>query len=156
MVEIHIGAEPAEIDELVANIREQDRRECLAAGVTDIHSAIVDGVANSLLCWTGKVDGKVACIFGVRPVTFLGEQGIPWMLGTEIVARNARTFIRHSRLYIGSMLRAYPHLMNYVHAPNRQAIGWLTRMGFVLGEQVLAPSGEPFYPFEMKAGDQNL
>lgn len=150
-VSIVTGATAADIDELVANLRAQDRAECLAAGVTDIREAIADGVANSLLCWTGKVDGRVACILGVRPVTFLGETGIPWMLGTPLVAANARVFIKNSRPYIAQMLRAYPHLMNYVHAPNHQAIAWLKRMGFAIGPLVQANTGEMFHPFEMRA-----
>ena len=151
-VEIHLGATRAEIDDLVANLRPQDQAECVAGGVTDFRSAVADGVAHSMLCWTGLVDGRVACIFGVRASQgFLGEQGVPWMLGTELVAKNARAFIRNSRPYIAQMLRAYPHLMNYVHAPNRDAIGWLKRMGFVIGGAVMAPTGEMFYPFEMRA-----
>ena len=98
-----------------------------------------------------RVDGQVACVFGVRPVTFLGREGVPWMLGTPLVAQHARAFIKNSRPYIAQMLRAYPHLMNYVHAPNHQAIGWLKRMGFVLGPAVTAPTGEMFHPFEMRA-----
>lgn len=150
-VDIHLGASPAEIAELVAHLRPQDRAECIAGGCDDIHEAIREGVAHSLLSWTGRVDGQVACIFGVRPVTFLGREGVPWMLGTPLVAANARAFIRNSRPYIAQMLRAYPHLMNYVHAPNHQAIGWLKRMGFTLGEAVTAPTGELFHPFEMRA-----
>ena len=150
-IRIEQGASPADIDELVANLRDADRLECRAAGVEDVRHAIADGVANSLLCWTAKVDGQVACIFAVRPLTFLGEQGIPWMLGTPLVAKHARAFIKNSRPYIAQMLRAYPHLMNYVHAPNRQAIAWLKRMGFAIGPLVQANTGEMFHPFEMRA-----
>lgn len=151
VVRIHLGATPLEIDELIDNLREQDRVECIAGGCADIHAAITEGVAHSLLCWTGLVDERVACIFGVRPITFLGEIGVPWMLGTPLVADNARAFIRNSRPYIAQMLRAYPHLLNYVHAPNHQAVGWLKRMGFKVGDAVTAPSGELFHPFEMRA-----
>lgn len=150
-VAIVTGATQADIDELAANLRPQDRAECLAGGVIDIREAIADGVANSLLCWSATVDGQVACIFGVRPLTFLGETGIPWMLGTPLVADNARVFIKNSRPYIAQMLRAYPYLINYVHAPNRQAIAWLKRMGFAVGPIVQASTGEMFHPFEMRA-----
>jgi len=150
-VDIHAGASAAEIAELAAHLRPQDRAECIAGGCSDVHAAISEGVAHSLLSWTARVDGRVACIFGVRPVTFLGREGVPWMLGTPLVAQHARAFIKNSRPYIAQMLRAYPHLMNYVHAPNHQAIGWLKRMGFVLGPAVMAPTGELFHPFEMRA-----
>lgn len=150
-VAIVTGATPADIDELAANLRAQDLAECRAAGVQDVRAVIADGVANSLLCWTAKVDGQVACIFAVRPLTFLGETGIPWMLGTPLVAAHARVFIKNSRPYIAQMLRAYPHLMNYVHAPNRQAIAWLKRMGFAIGPIVQAETGEMFHLFEMRA-----
>lgn len=151
VVSVHVGASEEEIAELAENLREQDRAECLAGGVTDYADAIRDGVTHSALCWTGLVGGKVACIFGVRPVTLLGSTGIPWLLGTPLVARHARVFMRNSRPYIAQMLRAYPHLTNFVHAPNHQAVGWLKHMGFSLSGAVAAPSGELFYPFEMKA-----
>ena len=151
-VEIHEGASSAEIDELAANLREQDIAECLAGGVVGLKDAIAEGVKISVLCWTGLVDGKVACIFGVSPPSLMGDQGIVWMLGTPLIAKNARAFIRNSRTYIAQMLRAYPHLYNFVHVPNTRAIGWLKRMGFtVYNDPVVTATGEQFYPFELKA-----
>jgi hypothetical protein len=149
-VEIVSGITPAAADELVAHMRQADIDECLAMGMTDIRAAVAESVEASVISWTATVDGRVACIFGVTPVTVLGSEGIPWMVGTPLISKHARAFIRMSPLYIAQMLRAYPHLANYVHSRNRQAVAWLKRMGFTIREAVEASTGEMFHPFEMR------
>ena len=151
LLEVHAGASADQMSALVADMRQADRDECAAAGALDLDGAVRGGVRTSALCWTATVDGEVAAIFGVVPVSLLGDDGVVWMLGTPLVARNARSLMRIFRPYLGLMLKAYPHLLNYVHARNRTALGWLRRTGFTLGAPVAAATGEMFYPFEMRA-----
>ena len=150
-VEFTPHVSPADIEELVTHLREADRIECAAAGVLDVRQAITQGVARSALCWAVRVDGELACILGVVPLMLLGDTGVVWLLGTDVISRNARALMRLSPPYIEMMLLAYPHLANHVHAANRQAVRWLTRMGFTLHAPVRASTGELFYPFEKRA-----
>lgn len=156
---LEVGApQPGDAQELVANLRDQDMAECHAAGVTDIVGAVEDGIRRSSLVWTARVDGQIACIFGVAPLgTILDPRGVAWLLGTPVVKRSARILVREAPRYISQMLEAFPYLMNQVHAKNTVATSWLRKMGFVLQPpHPVPPHGELFHLFEMKRGTQNL
>lgn len=144
--------EPGDAAELIANLRASDLAECLAYGRDDVGAGIEASVRRSVLCWTGLVDGQVAAIIGVAPVNILTGMGSPWMLGTPLLDRHHRVLVRRTPEYISRMLKAFPHLVNFVHAKNTTSVRWLRRLGFTLHEAVpYGPLGEPFYPFEMRA-----
>lgn len=141
---------PADIDALVAGMRQQDIDEMHALGHTDLRAVVQKGVDTSTWSLTALVDGQVACIFGVAPVgTMLDPRGVPWMLGTELVPQNRRALARLAPGYIRTMLRDYPHLLNLVHAHNTVAVSWLKRIGFAL-HPIHDQNGQPFHLFEMR------
>jgi hypothetical protein len=144
--------EPGDAARLFANLRASDLAECRAYGRSDIAASIASCVDRSVLCWTGLVDGELAAIFGVAPINALTGIGSPWMLGTPVLDRHQRILVRRTPEYIFRMLKAFPHLVNYVHAKNTTSVRWLRRLGFTLHEAVpYGPLGEPFHPFEMRA-----
>lgn len=151
-IEVHSGASPDEINELVHHMRAADRAECLAAGTHDVRRAVHEGVERSVLVWCALVDGRVACIFGVAALGLLADEALVWALGTDLVTANGGAFMRRAPPYIDLMLRAYPVIKNHVHAHNTVAIAWLKRAGFELGAAVPASTGELFYPFQKKRG----
>ena len=144
--------EPGDAALLIANLRAADRAECQAYGQSDIAAGIEASVRRSILCWSGWVDGELAAILGVAPVNVLTGMGSPWMLGTPVLDRHQRVLVRSTPEYIARMLKAFPHLVNFVHARNTTSVRWLRRLGFTLHEAVpFGPLGEPFHPFEMRA-----
>ncbi len=150
---LEVGApQPGDAQELVDNLRDQDVAECHAAGVTDIVAAVEDGIRRSQLVWTARVDGEIACVFGVAPLgTVLDPRGVAWLLGTPLVARHRRILARQAPVYISRMLEVFPYLMNQVHAKNTVATSWLRKMGFILQPpHPIPPHGEMFHLFEMK------
>ena len=143
--------EPGDVARLFANLRASDLAECRAYGRPDIAASIESSVNRSVLCWTGLVDGELAAIIGVAPINALTGIGSPWMLGTPVLDRHQRILVRMTPEYISRMLKAFPHLVNYVHAKNTTSVRWLRRLGFTLHEAVpYGPLGEPFHPFEMR------
>lgn len=143
---------PGDAEHLAANLRPADLAECLAYGRPDIAADIASSVRRSMLCWTGFVNGELAAIMGVAPVSTLGGIGSPWMLGTPVLDQHARVLVRASAQYIPRMLSAFPHLQNFVHAENTTSVRWLKRLGFTLHEAVpFGAPGEMFHPFEMEA-----
>ena len=142
---------PADVNELVENMRAQDVAEVLAAGHDDIRKQVVDGIRRSTMCWACRVDGKLAAIFGMAPFGgLLSDTGVPWLLGTPEVPRHRRILARVARPYIARMLAQTPRLMNVVHADNTVAVRWLTRMGFKLAPaEPYGPRGAMFHFFEM-------
>lgn len=151
MVEI-VPTVPEHVAELAANLRDPDRAELLASGHADAARAISLSASLSTHICTATVGGRVGAIFGVVPLSMLTGLGCPWMLGTDLVVTHRRALMRDSPAYIRAMLRAYPHLVNLVHAENAFAVRWLRRAGFVLHPAEPHPkTGAPFHRFEMKA-----
>jgi hypothetical protein len=138
---------------LLADLRPADRDECDALlGPGQEQAALAKSIAQSALVWTFTIDDRVAGIFGVTPVSLLGGQGLPWMLGTPAIDRHPSAFIRLNRPYIARMLALCPHLVNVVDARNVRSIAWLKKMGFtVLPAQPMGVAGLPFHPFFMNA-----
>jgi hypothetical protein len=144
--------QPGDATELAANLRDQDRAECEAVGITDFQAAIELSIQHSALVWAARVDGELACIFGVAARgTILTPTGVVWMLGTPAVPKHRRILARQAPLYISQMLEAFPYLMNQVHAKNTVATSWLRKMGFVLQPpHPVPPHGELFHLFEKR------
>lgn len=132
-----------EAEELAANLRDQDAEEMRALGITNPAANIAWGIRNSEMCWAARANGKLACIFGC-----VGD--VVWMLGTPVVVDHRRNLVVQAPVYIKQMLRIRGRLHNMVHAKNTNAVRWLKRSGFKLGEAFpMGPNGEPFYFFEM-------
>jgi hypothetical protein len=142
----------AHVEELAANLRRADRAEIEAAGHRDATKAIADSLALSTHMGTLLFDGQVVAIFGLVPLSLVAGVAAPWLLGTDLVVVHRRALMRLAPSYIAAMLRAYPHLLNLVHADNALAVRWLRRAGFTLHAPQPNPvTGAPFHRFEMKA-----
>jgi hypothetical protein len=79
--------------------------------------------------WLGKVDGKIACIWGLIPPTFLSDSAYLWLYCNELVAEHKFTFIRHSQRQLEIMLNYYPVIVGHCFADNRSAQKWLVWLG---------------------------
>jgi hypothetical protein len=146
------NTEPGDAALLAANLREADLAEVRAYGYDDPLPGLERSVASSVLCWSGFVDGELAAIIGVSPISVISGVGSPWMMGTPLLDRHSRILVRRTPDYIARMLTAFPHLVNHVHAKNVTSVRWLRRLGFTLHEAApYGPLGEPFHPFEMRA-----
>lgn len=145
--------QPGDVEALLQNLRPADRAEADALfGPDKAESAIRESVSLSVMAWTGHVGDEVAFIFGCAPATLLGEEGLPWLVGTPLIDCHRRAFIRFSHTYIPCMLAIFPTLVNLVDARNVKSIAWLKKMGFtLLPPQVAGVAGLPFYPFFMEA-----
>lgn len=152
MVDVLIRpTQPGDADTLFENLRPADLAECQAYGGGDIRAEIADSVHHSMLCWTGFVDGELAAVMGVRPLNLFGGVGSPWMLGTPVLDRHARILVRETPDYIARMLRAFPHLINFVHAENTTSVRWLRRLGFTLhAPEPYGRLSALFHRFELK------
>jgi hypothetical protein len=145
---------PASIDHIesmLPHIREADIVELWAANRVTPEDALLIGIGISTEAWTGLIDGKPVCIFGVAPASMLGGIGVPWMVGTADIDKHAKAFLRRCKSYVKQMLRLYNYLVNYVDSRNTRAIAWLRWLGFTIYDA--APYGfdqAPFHRFEMR------
>lgn len=133
-------------------MREADRAEALALGVLP-GRALRDSVARSAITWVAWDDEEPVALLGVIPQSsLLGERGVPWMIGSDRAPLHRRALIAAAPAYIGEMLAAYSHLLNFVHADNHAAVRWLRRVGFtVQAAAPYGPRGAMFHRFEMHA-----
>ena len=138
--------------ELAPRMRAADVREIEAVNGATPLEALRTSLARSTEAWAGTVDKEVACIFGVGPLSLLGGEGCPWLLGSDLVERKALAFARRNRAMVARWLQTFPVLRNVVDARNTRAICWLGWLGFVLQPSV--PYGIarlPFHPFARSA-----
>jgi hypothetical protein len=131
---------------IAANVRPEDAAELWATCYALPEKAMHDGIRWGEYAFTGCADGVPVCMFGVYRDSFLVDIGTPWMVGSRLLDRYAKTFIRHCRPAVVEMLRDYDRLENYVDARNTRSINWLRRLGFTVEEQAM-PYGVLKLPF---------
>ena len=146
-----VEPKPGHLDFLAEHLRAQDLAELRASGWDDVYQALERSVQVSRWARVALIDGLPAAVFGcAEHGSMLAPDGVPWLLGTDAVARHGRVLQREARRYIAAMLQEYPRLFNAVHAENTVSVRWLRRLGFTLHPAVPAPPhGAPFHVFEM-------
>lgn len=78
--------------------------------------------------YTGYIDGKFVCCWGLISPSFLSSDAYLWMwwAGTDVPHKT--TFIRHSVNQIGIMLSRFDRIVGYC-TEGSPAIRWLTWLG---------------------------
>ena len=133
------------------NLRECDLIELAASSGRSALTAINDGFARSVRCWTALVDDKPVAIFGVAPISILTGEAAPWLLATDGAHKVRKRFLIESMSYVKEMLSLYPVLRNAVHVDNKASIRWLNWLGFdILDALPIGVDGALFHPFEMR------
>jgi hypothetical protein len=151
MARIIVAAHKDHVDWISKNMRKADVEEVAAAGGKGPVRALSGSLERSAVAWTGMIDDRPVCMFGVSPIDILGGIGSPWLLGTDEIERCAVSFLRLNKRYVAQMLDLFPHLVNFVDARNKLSIKWLKWLGFRFDPEPV-PYGiwdMDFYKFEM-------
>jgi hypothetical protein len=137
---------------LANHMAKADVEEVAAAVGMGPYRALEDSLNRSAVAWTGMVDGRPVCMFGVSPIDILGGVGSPWLLGTDEIKKHAKTFLKLNKLYVPKMLELFPILTNYVDARHETAIRWLKWLGFKFEPKPVEYGmwGMDFYRFYME------
>lgn len=126
--------------ELAPLLRAEDRAEVLALGLEP-----VDGLLQSLgaACetWTWRDDGRIICMAGVVPLSLIGSTGVPWLLGSPLVARHRRAFMLETRRMVAHWLMMFGVLRNVVDDDYAAAHRWLRWLGFEISEPFTLANG---------------
>lgn len=128
--------EPADVDYIVQNIREDDRRELEANGfsVPDGLQVSVDGSTHMI---TGiDKDGNPAFIMGARKEKY-GNTAVIWLLGTDAIEKEPKTFLLNSKPTLETLyeLVGVTTFYNFVWKHNHLHVRWLKWLGFTLQPQ---------------------
>jgi hypothetical protein len=84
--------------------------------------------------WTGYVDGKIACIWGVAPPSLMSSRAYLWLYVTELVKEHQFVLIRHSQVEIQKLLQMYETITGHCVVGSTRSIRWLKWLGATFGE----------------------
>lgn len=137
---------------LAEHLRDADVQELRAVHGDDLDlvACLQVAVDSSEEVWIAiNYAGEPIAVFGVAPLSLLGGQGCPWMLGTDAMLRHGREIVVLSRQHVARWGQRYDCLFNYVDARNLRSIAWLRHTGFVIQPaQPYGLEGRPFHRFE--------
>src|SRR5262244_1427415 len=102
-------------------------------------------VAMSADVWTGLVDGKIACMWGVAPPTLLSNRAYLWLFTTDLVKDHQFLLVRHSQVAMEKILQDYEVVKGHCLVGEARSIRWIKWLGGKFGE----PEGLVL-PFEIR------
>lgn len=146
-----VQAEEKHVSSIAARMRAADVAEIEAATHKTPDRALKDAFELSGRCWTGMVDDTPAFMFGVYKPMAIGEEAVPWLLGTDDVLKVKKSFLMLCIPYLDEMRQGSRLLFNYVDARNTLSKRWLRWLGFRMGGA--EPYGHRkmlFHRFEME------
>lgn len=126
---------PTEVDiaELIANMRENDRRELKRWTGVDVEWNVRNSVAQSAVVYAGVFeDGKLACIFGAARKNLLEKDALLWMLSTKEVDTHRVEFAIGSKAGLDKICREMSDVAefgNFVDMEYEQACRWIEWFG---------------------------
>lgn len=136
------------VKEIAPVIREADKNEVFAASSLDVEKALTQSIDVNGYHYSGFVDGKLICIFGIARIENIG---VPYLLGTDEIEKHKRIVAVYSKGFIDKYKREFDYMVNFVDARNELAIKWLKWLGFTIHEaQSFGYLGLPFHKFDME------
>lgn len=103
-------------------------------------------VSLSASVFIGKIDDKVACVWGFIQPSLLSQQAYMWLLTTKMVEEHPFIFIRRAQRHVQEMLKLYPLLVGECRVEDRAAQRWLKLLGARFGYTT-----EKTIPFSIEA-----
>lgn len=124
-------------------------RSTAPLGLNKHDQAIMDHcIAFSSDVWTGYVDGKIACMWGVAPPSLLATRAYLWLYHTPLVKEHQFLFVRHSQRIIEGLLKEYDLITGHFVIGGPDSMRWLKWLGATFGE----PEGN-LIPFQIRKKD---
>lgn len=137
--------------ELLVNIRDADLEESRLSTPLAPEVALRLSVNMSDEVFAGKVNGQLVCIFGIARKSMLSSEGVPWLVGTDLVERYGILVAKRSHSTVRLWRRKYSNMRNFIYVKNVVSIRWLKWLGFTVHEPVpYGVKGLPFHPFDMR------
>ena len=116
---------------IIGRLRERDRAELLAyygAGADLLHLAEFS-LAKSTFAEVCLCEADLLGIYGLVPLTVLGNTSQVWLMVSEAVDRYPRAFLRASRLALERLYRRSSALTNFVDLADPTVGRWLEWLG---------------------------
>ena len=125
------------------HLRSSDVRECMIHSSTPwraLHAPLRYKDAHT---WTGIYKDEPVCMFGVVPISVTDDfrAATIWMLGTDVLDKNPRPFLRNSKLMCNWIANQYDLIENVVPVDHERTIKWLDWLGFAFAEEATVING---------------
>ena len=124
-------------------------RRSPVSGIPGARETLLECMSRSVEVQIGIVDGVVACVWGMIPVTILSSSAYLWLLTTDLVEKHKFLFIRHSQRCVEEALKIFPVITGDVAPDNHSARRWLEWLG---AEFSSGPFGD-WIPFTIRRRD---
>lgn len=135
---------------LAKNLREGDRLECEALGMTP-RVTLRKSYYTSLFKRTTIINGKVGACFGFSGAV-LGYTAAPWLLTSPEVEKVYLQLALAYRKQVKNMLKMYPKLENFCLADYTKSLAVLRLIGFTVdAPKPYGPKGVNFCKFTLEA-----
>lgn len=108
-------------------------------------TTMVDFMNRSKDVWTGSVDGKVACVWGIAPPSLMSNRAYMWLYTTDLVKEHQFTFVRRSQIEVEKLLETYDIIAGHCVAGSKRSMRWLKWLGATFSE----PEGD-LVPFQIR------
>lgn len=122
-------SKPSDVDRLAPHLRQSDVEEIWASNRIKPYEALSEGLTSSIFCLSIENNGRVICMFGINPLSVVGDKAVVWMLASNELDKIKIKFLKHSKEFVNMMLSFYPYLFNYVDVRNKKSIEWLKFCG---------------------------
>ena len=134
---------------LAPNLRQADRKECLAATGREPLGVLLDGLrlADTTMTMVAPTGIPVG-IVGVGK-SAVEDAGSIWLCATDDIEKYQMTFLRNSKQVLKQLQQEYLVLHNFADARNELHIKWLRWMGFsfINKHEQWGFEQRPFYEF---------
>lgn len=121
-----------DVYEIKPHLRVEDVREIEILGHT-AEQALLNGFIFSNECFTVRIDGEVAGMFGYSDYEQPKNVAIIWFLGTDKTKTTPREWLVLGRKYINMFLEKYNVIGNLIDLRQTKHIKWLEALGFKFG-----------------------
>lgn len=100
--------------------------------------------------WIAKLDGKIACVWGVRPAESPIDPAFLWLITTNLINTVPVCMARESAKFVYKALYRWGVLEGWVLVENERSQRWLKWLGFSLGEPFELPPVGLVRKFQMR------
>jgi hypothetical protein len=128
-VSAFVRAKPEHALEVANNLRDSDRAELAALGITDPVKRLqwaltIPGDVRAVL----NSDGEAVAIFGCAELA--PGVGAPWMLCARGIRSAGRFIVKHGARRVRAWRKRWPELRNATHADNTMHHRFIEKCGF--------------------------
>lgn len=147
----HVLATPEDARRVAPQMHEVDKATIDAIGA-GVEETLCVAIAMSLGdAWVTYIDGELAALWGVTPMSLATGSVVPWLVTTKVIDHHHKTFYKESRRLLAMMRRRYSRLSNAIDSRHAASLRWARRLGFTIAPAAPhGPQGVPFHLISME------